>query len=92
MKDHIPEFKMYTDYVTENFNIQDLLTHRSGIGLGVGDLMFFPDGSNFTIQDVVSSFQHFKPISAFRTKFDYDNLLKFQLQLKIFHQRHILSN
>ena len=75
VKDHIPEFKMYNDYVTENFNIQDLLTHRSGLGLGVGDLMFFPDGSNFTISDVVTSFQHFKPTSAFRTQFDYDNLL-----------------
>ena len=75
VKDHIPEFKMYNDYVTENFNIQDLLTHRSGLGLGVGDLMFFPDGSNFTVKDVVSSFQHFKPTSAFRTQFDYDNLL-----------------
>ncbi len=72
---HIPEFKMYNDYVTENFNIQDLLTHRSGLGLGVGDLMFFPDGTDFTIQDVVTSFQYFKPVSAFRTQFDYDNLL-----------------
>jgi len=73
--DHIPEFKMYNNYVTENFNIQDLLTHRSGLALGVGDLMFFPDGSDFTIKDVVSCFQYFKPVSAFRTKFDYDNLL-----------------
>ena len=75
VKDHIPEFKMYNPYVTENFNIQDLLTHRSGLGLGIGDLMFFPDGSNFTIDDVLSSFQYFKPVSAFRTQFDYDNLL-----------------
>ncbi len=75
VKDHIPEFKMYNAYVTENFNIQDLLTHRSGLGLGIGDLMFFPDGSDFTIDDLLSSFQHFKPVSAFRTKFDYDNLL-----------------
>lgn len=73
--DHIPEFKMYNDYVTQNFNIQDLLTHRSGLGLGIGDLMFFPDGSDFTINDIINSFQHFKPESAFRTKFDYDNLL-----------------
>ena len=73
--DHIPEFKMYNDYVTQNFNIQDLLTHRSGLGLGIGDLMFFPDGSDFTINDIITSFQHFKPQSAFRTKFDYDNLL-----------------
>lgn len=75
VKDHIPEFKMYNTYVTENFNIQDLLTHRSGLGLGVGDLMFFPDGSDFTMDDLLSSFQHFKPVSAFRTQFDYDNLL-----------------
>jgi CubicO group peptidase (beta-lactamase class C family) len=72
---YIPEFKMYNDYVTENFLIEDLLCHRSGLGLGVGDLMFFPDGANFTINDVVTSFQYFKPVSAFRTKYDYDNLL-----------------
>jgi CubicO group peptidase (beta-lactamase class C family) len=73
--DHIPEFKMYNSYVTENFNIQDLLTHRSGLGLGIGDLMIFPDGADFTIDDLLVSFQHFKPESALRTKFDYDNLL-----------------
>lgn len=72
---YIPEFKMYIDYVTNNFNIQDLLTHRSGLGLGVGDLMIFPNDSNFTIDDVLKSFQHFTPTSSFRTKFDYDNLL-----------------
>jgi CubicO group peptidase (beta-lactamase class C family) len=73
--DHIPEFKMYDPYVTANFNIQDLLTHRSGLGLGAGDLMFFPDGSDFTMKDILKSFQYQKPVSAFRTKFDYDNLL-----------------
>lgn len=73
--DHIPEFKMYNDYVTENFIILDLLTHRSGLGLGAGDLMFFPDGSDFTMHDVLTNFQYFEPQSPFRTKFDYDNLL-----------------
>lgn len=73
--DYIPEFKMYDPYITANFNIQDLLTHRSGLGLGAGDLMFFPDGSDFTIKDVLKSFQYQKPVSAFRTKYDYDNLL-----------------
>ena len=75
VKKHIPEFKMYNDYVTENFLIEDLLCHRSGLGLGVGDLMFHPDGADFTINDVVTSFQYFKPVSAFRTQYDYDNLL-----------------
>ncbi|MES2826728.1 MAG: serine hydrolase [Bacteroidota bacterium] len=75
VKKYIPEFKMYNDYVTENFLIEDLLCHRSGLGLGAGDLMFFPNGSDFTINDVVTSFQYFKPVSAFRTQYDYDNLL-----------------
>ena len=72
---HIPEFKMYNDYVTQNFNIVDLLTHRSGLSLGMGDLMLFPDGADFTIDDILNSFQYFEPVSAFRTKWDYDNLL-----------------
>ncbi len=75
VKDHISEFKMYDDYVTENFNIHDLITHRSGLDAGVGNLMFFPDGSDFTIDDVVTCFQYFKPVSAFRTKFGYDDIL-----------------
>lgn len=73
--DHVPEFRMYDPYVTANFNIQDLLTHRSGLGLGAGDLMFFPDGADFRIDDVLKSFQYQEPVSAFRTKYDYDNLL-----------------
>jgi CubicO group peptidase (beta-lactamase class C family) len=73
--DYIPEFKMYNDYVTQNFNIQDLLTHRSGLGLGAGDLQKWPSGSDFTIDDMLVNFQHFTPVSAFRTKYDYDNIL-----------------
>ncbi|WP_034059399.1 serine hydrolase [Lacinutrix jangbogonensis] len=75
VKDHIPEFRMYNQYVEDNFNIQDLITHRSGLGLGIGDLMFFPDGTDFKMEDLLTSFQYFKPESAFRTKWDYDNLL-----------------
>ncbi len=41
--DIIPEFRLYNAYVTEDFNIKDLLTHRSGMGLGAGDLMMWPD-------------------------------------------------
>lgn len=72
---HIPEFKMYNDYVTNEFTIRDLLTHRSGLGLGAGDLMVWPDGNNFQVQDIVNNLQFLKPTSAFRTKYDYDNLL-----------------
>lgn len=73
--DYIPEFTMYDPWVRENFTIVDLLTHRSGLGLGAGDLMIFPDSTDFTVDDVLASFQHQKPVSQFRTKYDYDNLL-----------------
>lgn len=75
VRTYLPEFKMYNDYVTENFLIEDLLCHRSGLGLGAGDLMDFPDGTDFTIKDKLTIFQHFKPISNFRTQWDYDNQL-----------------
>nr|WP_314546364.1 serine hydrolase [uncultured Empedobacter sp.] len=72
---HIPEFKMYNGYVTKEFTIRDLLTHRSGLGLGAGDLMVWPDGHNFTPKDIISNIQYLKPVSDFRVKYDYDNLL-----------------
>lgn len=72
---YIPEFRMYDDYVTNEFTIRDLLTHRSGLGLGAGDLMIWPDGHNFTPKDIINNIKFLKPVSAFRTKYDYDNLL-----------------
>ena len=72
---YLPNFKMYNDYVTNEFTIRDLVTHRSGLGLGAGDLMIWPDGSNFKPKDVIENLQYLKPVSAFRTKYDYDNLL-----------------
>jgi CubicO group peptidase (beta-lactamase class C family) len=73
--DHIPEFRLYNPYVTEEFTIRDLLTHRSGLGLGAGDLMFWPDSSNFTKMDMIHNLRYLKQASAFRTKYDYDNNL-----------------
>ncbi|HMJ46931.1 MAG TPA: serine hydrolase domain-containing protein [Ferruginibacter sp.] len=73
--DYIPEFRMYNPYVTEEFTIRDLLTHRSGLGLGAGDLMFFPDSSDFTLKDIIYNLRFLKSVSGFRTKFDYDNNL-----------------
>ena len=72
---YIPEFKMYNDYVTNEFTIRDLLTHRSGLGLGAGDLMIWPDGHNFTPKDIIKNIQYLKPVSGFRAEYDYDNLL-----------------
>ncbi len=73
--DIIPEFKLYDAYVTQEFTIRDLLTHRSGLGLGAGDLMIFPDSNVTTIPQLIHNLRYLKKVSSFRTKFDYDNLL-----------------
>ena len=75
VRDYVPEFKLYSPYVSEEFTIRDLLTHRSGLGLGAGDLMFFPDSSDFVLKDILYNLRFLKPVSAFRTKYDYDNNL-----------------
>jgi CubicO group peptidase (beta-lactamase class C family) len=73
--DYIPEFRLYDPYVTREFTIIDLLTHRSGLGLGAGDLMIWPGLNDFTLKDIIYNLRFLKPVSSFRTKYDYDNLM-----------------
>jgi len=73
--DFIPEFRLYSPYVTEEFTVRDLLTHRSGMGLGAGDLMIWPDSTSFTKEEIIHNLRYLKPVSSFRSKYDYDNLL-----------------
>jgi CubicO group peptidase (beta-lactamase class C family) len=72
--DYLPQFRMYDPYVTREFTIRDLLSHRSGLGLGAGDLMFFPT-TDFSREDIIHGLRYLKPVSGFRSKYDYDNLL-----------------
>lgn len=73
--DIIPEFRLYDPYVTQAFTIRDLLSHRGGLGLGAGDLMIWPDGSDFTAKDVIFNLRFLKADSPFRTKYNYNNLM-----------------
>jgi len=75
VRNHIAEFRLYDPFVTEAFTIRDLLTHRSGLGLGAGDLMIFPDPNFFTQADIFQGLRYLRPVSSFRSKYDYDNLL-----------------
>jgi CubicO group peptidase (beta-lactamase class C family) len=72
--DYLPEFRMYDAWVTREFTIRDLLAHRSGLPLGAGDLLIFPEAES-TRDEIVRAFRYLKPSSSFRSKYDYDNLL-----------------
>lgn len=72
--DYIPEFRMADPWVTREFTVRDLLTHRSGLPTGAADLLHWPDG-NASVEDVLAALPHIEPASSFRTEWAYDNVL-----------------
>jgi CubicO group peptidase (beta-lactamase class C family) len=72
--DRLPGFQMYDSWVTREMTVRDLLTHRSGLGLGAGDLMFVPR-SNRTRAQMLEGLKHIKPATSFRSGYAYDNIL-----------------
>jgi CubicO group peptidase (beta-lactamase class C family) len=70
----LPGFVMYDPYVSHEMTIRDLLTHRSGMGLGEGDLLFWPH-STYTREQIIYKLRFMKPTSSFRSHYAYDNLL-----------------
>ena len=72
--DRLPGFQMSDAYVSREMRIRDLLCHRSGLGLGGGDLMFWP-ASDLT-SDQVNYRLRFVPLAtSFRSAYAYDNIL-----------------
>lgn len=71
---HIPWFRMYDAWVTREITVRDLLVHRSGLGLGQGDLMFVPR-THLTRRQTVERVAHLKPKTSFRYAYAYDNIL-----------------
>jgi CubicO group peptidase (beta-lactamase class C family) len=70
----LPGFVMYDPYVSHEMTIRDLLSHRSGMGLGEGDLLFWPH-STYTRNEIIYKLRFMKPASSFRSHYAYDNLL-----------------
>jgi len=71
---YLPDFQMYDPWVTRHITVRDLLVHRSGLGLGAGDLMFWPP-STFTRPELVERLRYIPPATSFRSSYAYDNVL-----------------
>ena len=71
---HLPGFQMYDSYVTGQMTVRDLLTHRSGLGLGAGDLLWWPS-TTFSTDEIIARLRYVKPATSFRASYAYDNLL-----------------
>src|SRR5678815_4156545 len=72
--DLIPGFQMYDPWVTREMTVRDLLVHRSGLGLGAGDLLVIPRGT-LSRAEVVKRLRFIKPATSFRSGYAYDNIL-----------------
>lgn len=71
--DHLPAFRLYDPYVTREITIRDLVTHRSGLGLGGGDLLWL--GSDFSQEEIVHRIRYLQPASSFRSRYAYQNIM-----------------
>src|SRR5690606_1736294 len=80
--DHLPWFRMADAYVTREMRIRDLLVHRSGLGLGAGDLLFWPP-SDYDTREVVERLANVPIEGGFRERYAYDNVLYAVAQLVI---------
>jgi len=80
--DHLPWFQMSDPYVSREMRLRDLLAHRSGLGLGAGDLLYWP-GTDYSTQEVARRLRHVPLTGSFRGQYAYDNILYGVAQLVI---------
>jgi CubicO group peptidase (beta-lactamase class C family) len=71
---YLPAFAMYDPWVTRQITIRDLLVHRSGLGLGAGDLLWWPS-SSYTRKEIANRLRFIAPATSFRSAYAYDNVL-----------------
>jgi len=71
---YLPAFQMYDAFVTRELTVRDLLVHRSGLGLGAGDLLWWPP-STYDRKEIARRLRFIKPETSFRTAYAYDNVL-----------------
>ncbi|WP_312738686.1 serine hydrolase [Stenotrophomonas sp.] len=72
--DHLPSFRMSDPFVTGQMTLRDLLSHRSGLSLGAGDLLFWPTTS-YSNAEVVQRLGQVPLKGGFRERYAYDNIL-----------------
>lgn len=70
---YLPDFQMYDPWVTREITIRDLLTHRSGLISESGGTIWY--GSDYSRTEVVQRLRYLKPVTSFRYKYAYQNVM-----------------
>jgi len=71
---YLPAFQMWDPFVTRELTVRDLLVHRSGLGLGAGDLLWWPP-STYDRPEIARRLRYIRPATSFRSAYAYDNVL-----------------
>ncbi|NOR87056.1 MAG: serine hydrolase, partial [Bacteroidales bacterium] len=71
--DYLPEFKLADPYITSHLTIEDLLTHRSGLGTFYGDLLWYE--TKRTDKDIIERLQYLPITNRFRDQYGYQNTM-----------------
>ena len=71
---YLPWFQLSDPYVTRELTVRDLLVHRSGLGLGAGDLLWWPP-STYTRREIAERLRYVPLETSFRSAYAYDNVL-----------------
>ena len=71
---YLPWFLLSDPYVTRELTVRDLLVHRSGLGLGAGDLLWWPP-STYTRNEIARRLRFIPLKTSFRSAYAYDNVL-----------------
>jgi CubicO group peptidase (beta-lactamase class C family) len=71
---YLPWFQMWDPYVTREMTVRDLLVHRSGLGLGAGDLLLFPE-TTYSRREILRRLRFVPLARSFRSAYAYDNIL-----------------
>jgi CubicO group peptidase (beta-lactamase class C family) len=72
--DYLAEFRLSDPYVTQELTVKDLLVHRSGLGLGAGDLLWWP-ATTYDRRQIVHRLRYIPLRKSFRNSYAYDNVL-----------------
>ena len=71
---YLPWFALSDPYVTRELTVRDLLVHRSGLGLGAGDLLWWPP-TTYDRREIARRLRHIPLATSFRSAYAYDNVL-----------------
>jgi CubicO group peptidase (beta-lactamase class C family) len=70
---YLPDLEMYDPWVTKELTIRDVVSHRVGLDTFSGDLLWYE--TTYSNEDILKRVHFLKPVSGFRSRFGYQNLM-----------------